>query len=148
MLRLAVSAVALLSLTNCATIIEGPSQALTVNTVPPAANCRLDRDGKEIGTIAETPGITVVKPRTANDILVTCQKIGYQTTTLTNKSDTSGWVFGNILFGGAIGVVVDLITGSIYKYDSSVTLTLPAGSSAAPGGSPIRLQPVSGLPQS
>ena len=40
---------------------------------------------------------------------------GYETyeTTLTRK--VSGWVWGNIVFGGLIGLVVDAAAGGMYK---------------------------------
>lgn len=31
------------------------------------------------------------------------------------QRSTSGWVWGNILFGGLIGLVVDASTGGMYK---------------------------------
>ena len=31
----------------------------------------------------------------------------------------SGWVAGNILFGGLVGIAIDAITGSMYRLDPS-----------------------------
>lgn len=38
-------------------------------------------------------------------------------TTLTRK--VNGWVFGNIVLGGAVGALVDLATGAIYRLSES-----------------------------
>ena len=129
----------LLPLANCASITEGTSQAITVNTTPPGATCRLDRDGAQLGTVDTTPGSVVVKPKTSRDILVTCEKPGFQTATYLDKSDTAAAAFGNILAGGVIGAIVDKNNGAAYKYEGTVNVTL----TPAP-----RPAPVVGVPQS
>ncbi|HEU4437209.1 MAG TPA: PEGA domain-containing protein, partial [candidate division Zixibacteria bacterium] len=40
---------------------------------------------------------------------------GYQPYELSITRKTSGWVWGNIVFGGLIGLAVDAITGGLYK---------------------------------
>ncbi len=127
----------LLALANCAGVVEGYSQKITVVTTPPGATCRLDRAGTQLGTIDTTPGSVVVSPKTAENIEVTCEKPGFSRAAATNKSDTSAAVFGNILLGGVIGAIADRQTGAAYKYDSVVNVTL----------SPAAV-PVSGPPQS
>jgi hypothetical protein len=39
---------------------------------------------------------------------------GYQPYELTTTRHTTGWVWGNIVFGGLIGLAVDAITGALY----------------------------------
>ena len=40
---------------------------------------------------------------------------GYHPYELTLTKKSNGWVWGNIVFGGLIGLVVDASTGSLYK---------------------------------
>jgi hypothetical protein len=40
---------------------------------------------------------------------------GYQPQDLTLTRSVSGWVWGNIVFGGLIGLAVDAIDGGMYK---------------------------------
>ncbi|MFH1337185.1 MAG: PEGA domain-containing protein, partial [Candidatus Zixiibacteriota bacterium] len=40
---------------------------------------------------------------------------GYQPFEATITRSVSGWVWGNVLFGGLIGLAVDAISGGLYK---------------------------------
>ena len=135
----------LLAVSGCATITEGTSQVIAVNTSPSAATCKLDRAGQNLGTVT-TPGAVTVKPKTADDIMVICDKPGYQTATFLNKSSVAAATFGNLLIGGVIGALVDGSNGSSNKYDGIVTMSLtPAAAPSVIQPSPgaIRLQPQS-----
>src|SRR5215475_9431539 len=118
-------------LSGCASVIEGTSQTITVNTNPDGAACTLNRMPEGvIGEINNTPaGVTVRK--TKYDITVKCHKAGYQEATYLNESGNAGATFGNIVAGGGIGWAVDSASGSDNKYESSVNLTLVPIQSAA-----------------
>jgi hypothetical protein len=45
-------------------------------------------------------------------------KDGYQDSSATVTSGTSGWVWGNLLAGGIVGGVVDFATGAAYKFSN------------------------------
>jgi len=113
----------LLAVTGCASIIEGRSQQITVNTNPPSSDCKLERSGTPLGHVNPTPGGILVE-KTKHDILITCSKAGYQDSTYMNKSGSAAAVFGNIIAGGLIGWGIDSASGSDNKYDSPVNLTL------------------------
>src|SRR5215475_14361361 len=119
------------ALSGCASVIEGTSQIVTVNTNPAGASCTLNRKPEGvIGEINNTPaGVTVRK--TKYDITVKCHKAGYQEATYLNESGNAGATFGNIVAGGGIGWAVDSASGSDNKYESSVNLTLVPIQSAA-----------------
>jgi hypothetical protein len=54
----------------------------------------------------------------------------------------SGWVWGNIVFGGIIGLAVDAITGGLYKLSPeqvSAQLQRAGGDAAADGGDALVL---------
>lgn len=109
--------------TGCATMFDGKTQAITVNTSPPKANCLFKRNGQDVGDIEKTPGSAVIE-KSRDDVTVVCNKKGYEESTYIDKSGVAAWTFVNILFGGVIGLAVDYGTGAINKYDSPVNMTL------------------------
>ena len=111
-------------LTGCATIVEGVRQDITVTTTPDGASCALNRAGASIATITSTPA-TVNILKTRDDIEIVCELDGYLKTARIDESGTAAVVFGNILIGGAIGLVVDISTGASNKYDSALEIALP-----------------------
>jgi hypothetical protein len=112
-------------------VVEGTSQSIQVNTIPAGAKCDLVRDGAVIGTVNPTPGSVTVKKNKQN-ILVNCEKDGYQNASFNNKSDFAGATAGNILLGGLVGVAMDAASGAANKYDGEVNITLPPNGSTAP----------------
>jgi hypothetical protein len=128
----AILAAALLGcLGACSTIVEGTSQTIQINTIPSEAKCDLFREGAVIGTVASTPGSMTVKKNKQN-IMVKCEKDGYQQASFNNKSDFAGATAGNLLLGGFIGVAVDAASGAANKYDGDVTITLQPEPAVAP----------------
>lgn len=93
---------------GCATIMHGTKQQLGISSNPTSADVTID--GQIFG---KTP-LTAELSRKDNH-LVKIELEGYlpYETNLTRK--TSGWVWGNILFGGLIGLAVDAISGGMYK---------------------------------
>lgn len=110
-------------LASCASVVEGRSQQIQVNTSPPGATCTLSREGFPIGSISPTPG-TIYVEKTKHDIMIGCEKKGYENATYFNKSGAAGATFGNIILGGLVGWGIDSATGSDNKYDSPVNLSL------------------------
>ena len=97
-----------IALVSCASIIHGTSQQVGIGSTPSGA--KITVSGKFFGT---TPTIGYLK-RSDNHI-VKIELDGYlpYETTLTKR--VSGWVWGNILFGGFIGLAVDAISGGLYN---------------------------------
>ena len=125
----------LLLLCGCSSIIEGRSQEIVINTNPAGANCTLLRNGSPIGTVSPTPSAVLIE-KTKYDILIKCNKDGFQEATYMNKSGAAEATFGNIVLGGGIGWAIDSATGSDNKYDSPINLSLvPLYASSAPPAS-------------
>jgi hypothetical protein len=108
---------------GCATIVKGSSQSVTVNTVPAAASCLLSRDGKEMAVVNPTPG-TIQVGKAMGTISIKCTKIGYQDAAGVLASEFQAMTFGNIIFGGIIGVAVDAASGAMNEYPPIVTITM------------------------
>jgi hypothetical protein len=104
---LAVS-VAIAPLVGCATIMHGTSQDVGLSSNPSAA--RITVDGRPLGT---APIVTKLS-RKDNHIL-RMDLDGYSPYEATMTRGVSGWVWGNIVFGGIVGLAVDAISGGFYK---------------------------------
>jgi hypothetical protein len=103
------SAIALTFLaTSCATIVSGSKQTVKFTSNPTTATIFIDN--VEVG---KTPFETKLVRKQSHTVQIKLE--GYQSyeTTLTRKFNA--WYIGNILFGGIIGVIVDPITGAMYK---------------------------------
>ena len=111
------------ALTGCATLVKGSSQSVIVKTDPPGAICTLSRQGKEIAVVNPTPG-TVTVEKSKNAVAVSCTRSGYLESAGTINSEFQAMTFGNILFGGLIGVAIDAGSGAMNEYEPSITLTL------------------------
>lgn len=92
---------------GCATIIHGTSQKVGLSSSPTGA--KINVDNVELGV---TPVFADLKRGDAHIVSFTLE--GYQKTDLTITKSTSGWVWGNIVFGGLIGLAVDALSGGLY----------------------------------
>ena len=92
----------------CATIMHGTNQEVGLSSTP--TNARVTVDNKPMGN---TP--VVAKLTRKDNHIVRFELDGYQPFEATLTRRTSGWVWGNIVFGGLIGLAVDAISGGLYK---------------------------------
>jgi hypothetical protein len=93
--------------TGCATIVNGTRQSLNVSSEPNNAEVWLDRS-----YMGNTPVVVNMTRKDSHYILIKLD--GYHPYELKFSKELSGWVFGNIAFGGVIGLAVDAISGGIY----------------------------------
>ncbi len=112
-----------LLLSGCATIVNGSNQSVTVSTDPPGASCKLSRQDETLGAVPMTPGSVQVS-KSKNDMVVTCDKPGYQTAVISKSPSFGGATFGNIILGGGVGAVVDAASGANYTYPSEVHVAM------------------------
>ena len=99
---------ALLFLTSCATIMHGTQQTVGISSNPGLANVTINNQ-----YVGKTP-ITIDLKRNCNHH-IRIDLDGYHPYEIVCTNQMSGWVFGNIIFGGIIGLAVDAITGGIYR---------------------------------
>jgi DNA-binding beta-propeller fold protein YncE len=106
-------------LVGCGSIMHGGSQDIGIASSPSGAKVTVDNQ-----TGAVTPYVAKLS-RKANHI-VHVEAPGYAPADLTLTHSVSGWVWGNVVFGGVIGLAVDAISGGLYKLSPeqlSATLT-------------------------
>lgn len=132
--RIAVSLVTsttLLTLSACASIVEGSTDRVSILTNPPSsASCTLSNSRGSYSTLGS--GTASVK-KSKSDLNVTCldPQTGAKGQS-TVVSDVEAWAFGNILIGGLIGLGVDWGTGAAYDYPDSATVPMVAPIAATP----------------
>lgn len=108
---------------GCATLTTSASQTVTLTTEPPGAACTFKREGEVIGIVNPTPGSLTVKKSHA-DIDVTCVKEGFLDAVGRVGSKFQAMTFGNILFGGIIGIAVDAVSGATAEYEANVAIRM------------------------
>jgi hypothetical protein len=93
---------------GCATIIKGSKQSVRISSYPSQAAITIN--GKPYG---ETP--TVARLKRIDSQFIRIEMEGYKPyeTMLTRKFN--GWILGNILIGGLLGIIIDAATGSMYN---------------------------------
>ena len=96
------------TLINCATIMHGPNQEVGLSSSPTGAIVKIDNQ-----QVGNTP-LTYKMERKGSHI-ISFEMEGYQPYQTTITSKLSGWVWGNIVLGGLIGLGIDAITGSLYQ---------------------------------
>ena len=101
-------AASIAALTGCATIMHGTSQDIGLQSSP--TNAKVLVDGLPMGN---TP--VVAKLSRKDNHIVKMNLDGYQPFEATLTRGTSGWVWGNIVFGGLIGLAVDAMSGGLYN---------------------------------
>jgi hypothetical protein len=104
----AIAASLLVTTSGCASLMHGSDQDVSVVSNPAAASISVD--GKPMGT---TPAVVRLTRKESHILRLDLE--GYQPFEMPLERKTSGWVWGNIVFGGLIGVAVDSSTGAMYK---------------------------------
>ena len=120
----------LLALPGCATVVDGYTQPITLQTEPQGATCDLVRAGQGLGRVV-TPGTVTVR-RGRNDIVVTCTRPGSQAVQLTLTSSFTGTTVGNVVSWGPLGLVVDGVNGADYRYRSKLLFAMPPAIPGSP----------------
>jgi hypothetical protein len=93
---------------SCGTIMQGTTQEVGISSNP--SDARVTINGVSKGN---TPMILDLKRKDTHMIKIELEGFETYETSLTRK--TSGWVWGNIVFGGIIGLAVDASAGGMYK---------------------------------
>jgi hypothetical protein len=132
------------SVTACASITGGTHQKVDVQPQTASgqmitgATCRLTNDRGSVNVT--TPGVATVH-RSGQPLDVNCRKDGATIAQQSFPASTRGMIWGNIVFGGIIGVVIDYSNGAAHRYASQLRLmgTDVGGVASAAGlpGAPV-----------
>ncbi len=128
---MAALAIVAMMTTGCATVVHlGSNEELSVSSEPSGATVVID--GTERGV---TPLATKVERKKDHAVVLT--KEGFEEAQSRVESHISWWVAGNIIVGGLVGILVDVMSGGGYTIDpDKVAVTLKpvegGGSSTSP----------------
>lgn len=120
----------------CATIMHGSRQEVSFSSTPSGASVTVD--GQEKG---KTPVAVDLRRKEKSLIRMTLDGYLPFETYLTKK--VSGWVVGNLIFGGLPGLIVDALTGGLYllKPEEVAPVLVKAGAAGAAEGTAGRVPP-------
>lgn len=100
----------IISLTSCATIISGSTQNIRVTSEPTAANIYINNIN-----VGVTPMVKLLKRNQIHILKLELE--GYKNYETVLERKFNAWYLGNILIGGIIGLIIDPITGAIYRLE-------------------------------
>jgi hypothetical protein len=138
--RFALVVIAAAAATGCATIVAKSSQVVTLTSVPDTATVSIiNAAGVAVHSGTTPMTVTLKKGRgyfKPERYTVRFTKPGFQTREITVAGAVNGWYFGNILFGGLIGMLaVDPATGAMFTLKpKAVEARLDAMKVARTGG--------------
>jgi hypothetical protein len=126
-------------LSGCATIVHlGSNEELSVSSDPSGATVVID--GTERGV---TPLATKVERKKDHAVVLT--KEGFEENQSRVESHISWWIAGNVILGGLVGILVDVMSGGGYTIEpDKVAVTLKP----VEGGGSSPTPPLSSLTQS
>jgi len=107
----------LFTLFSCASIMTGSTDTVTITSTPSGA-----RFSTNTGVRGRTP-MSVSVPA-SQDLVVEYSLPGYEPQGVVLESRMSAWVIGNIVFGGLIGLVIDVVNPDSRTHDSVVDVQL------------------------
>ena len=107
---------------GCASIVHSGDRSITINSTPPGAKATISKEGSDIVVIGKTPCTVSLDPKRGyfkgQSYMLKLELTGYKTAEIELRPTLSGWYFGNIVFGGLIGMVaVDPVTGSMWNIE-------------------------------
>lgn len=125
-LVLLIMVLGLLLVSGCASIISSNQKLITFRSEPSPAKLTVWDDRGLIVFKGETPTQLTLETGEAyfhgHDYIVLFSKEGFENRTINLSSSVNGWYFGNIIFGGLIGmVIIDPLTGAMWTiYDKDL----------------------------
>lgn len=112
---------------GCATITGGETQSIMVasrdrlGAAVAEAQCTLESPRGKWSVV--TPA-SVIVARSSDDIQIECRKEGMAPGLAKLISRAHGGMFGNIIFGGGIGALIDHSKGTGYEYPNVATIVM------------------------
>jgi hypothetical protein len=102
-----------LSISGCATIVDGTSQPVTINSEPNRAKVFIN--GVQVGVTPLT--IQVKRSKTT---VVMAKKDGYEEQQLPLQTKMNGYFWGNFVSGGVLGSTIDYASDAMVEYSPNM----------------------------
>ncbi|MEM7188885.1 MAG: hypothetical protein AAF439_04670 [Pseudomonadota bacterium] len=121
-MKYAILAVAALAVSGCATVVDGTTQLIQLETNVEGSSCSIFQDGAKIKTDVPLPG-TVELDRRMSDLILDCQAEGYEPVKMAlvaggNPLSVVGHMTSSLLVGGAL----DAALGGVGEYQNQARI--------------------------
>ena len=121
--KLFITAFAALLLSGCASIVGSPQESVSFNSNIENATMVLKNKKNMVVYSGKLPMTLSLKKKagffSGETYTASVRKTGYASQEQILDTGLSGWYWGNILFGGLIGMlIVDPATGSMWTFDT------------------------------
>lgn len=120
--------------TGCASIVHGGSRNISINSRPSGAKVTIAKsDTGQLVHSGTTPMTVMLDPKRGyfkgQNYTMRFELPGYNSAELSLRPELTGWYWGNIVFGGLLGMlVVDPLTGSMWNLSpDKIEQSLSAG---------------------
>ena len=143
--------VAMVLMASCASIVSKNRYPISINSKPSDASISItDANGVEVYK-GETPAAVNLKASEKYFKKATYQvrfnKDGYDERVVSIYFKVDGWYWGNLLFGGLIGMlIVDPATGAMYKLDTEFVMETLTQSTASADKKELRIYSIDEIP--
>lgn len=124
-------AASLIAASGCATLVSGSGQSVQIDSTPSNAIVKINNFQR-----GQTP-VRVELDRAQKVASVEIELPGFEPEKIELQRSVNGRIWGNILIGGIIGVVIDASTGAMYTHklpSSGELVEIPASSKQKPEG--------------
>ncbi|MFP1683608.1 hypothetical protein ACLD0W_13930 [Alloalcanivorax sp. C16-1] len=132
-----------IQLSGCASIVSDSSYSVSLQSSPERANYVVtnQRSGKRIAA-GVTPAMISLPAKngffSGAKYQVTFEHEGFNSSTVPLNASMDGWYWGNIVFGGLLGIlIVDPATGAMWKLDDQVLVGLEEAPLVEPPLAPV-----------
>ncbi|MBN1404452.1 MAG: hypothetical protein JW942_08320 [Opitutales bacterium] len=122
---------------GCASIVDGGrNETVLIRSLPAGASIKIvnNRTGETVYSGTSPAKVDLARSSgffKGVSYTIQFRLDGYDDKQVSLRSSVNGWYFGNIIFGGLIGmVIVDPATGAMYSLPEDVVANLDAKSSA------------------
>jgi hypothetical protein len=123
-----VGVICVAGLSGCATLVTDDQQSIVVTSEPVGATCQVRQGAAYVATVLRTPG-TILVGKSRHDIAIDCVQAGYFPGAAVLQPHFQNMTFGNILYGGSLGLLVDTSSGAINEYPHWVSVLMRPQSS-------------------
>jgi hypothetical protein len=111
-------------------MISGTSQTIGVDSHPAGVTVTV-----QPGNVKATTPTRLTLKRNESGYRLRFEKDGYEPVDVRLASTTNGWVYGNLLIGGLIGLLIDYSNGAAYALTpDEITANLSPAEAKAPRG--------------